>query len=165
MKIQRVTFILILLIIAAANFSVAQIDNNNKRQTKNGIDSIMRQKVMENLNLDESTTEKFMNAYKSNVKELRNLNKQRKEKIDDIEADPGAADIDSKLDGILDIEYKMVDQRKSFLTELKTFLTSRQIAESIVLKKNLEKEFRKEIMKHRRQQRKNDDSNDNELYK
>ena len=44
----------------------------------------------------------------------------------------------------------MADQRKNFLTELKTFLTPEQIAKTMVLRKNFHKELRKQMGKQRK---------------
>jgi Spy/CpxP family protein refolding chaperone len=151
--------ILILLIAFISNLSFSQ-NINDKKQMRNGIDSIMKQKVMDNLGLDESSADKFINAFKGNSKQIRLFNKEKKELMQSIEDNPSAADVDTKLDRMLELETKIVEQRKAFFNELKGFLTPQQIARTIVLRKKFERQFKKEILKHKRQNRMNNDSND-----
>ncbi|MEO8210922.1 MAG: hypothetical protein ABI840_10195 [bacterium] len=157
MKIFK--YILFATIIFAANFSLSQIDRD-KKQIRDGIDSVMKQKVMEKLSLDEATADKFINTYKENNKQLRVINKEKNKLIETIELDPGADDIDAKLDKILEFESQTVSQKKNFFNELRTFLTPQQIARTIILRKKFEKEFRNEIMKYRKRNKRNDNGSD-----
>ncbi|MDQ3022354.1 MAG: hypothetical protein M3R36_17575 [Bacteroidota bacterium] len=157
MKIFK--YFLLASVILAANFSLAQMDLD-KKQMRDGIDSVMKQKVMDKLSLDEATSDKFISTYKENNKQLRILNKEKHKLIETIELDPGASDIDSKLDQMLEIESKTVDQKKKFFNELRTFLTPQQIAKTIILRRKFQKEFRREMMKHRKRNKKNENGDD-----
>lgn len=154
MKIFK--FILLALIIITANLSFAQKDNNSRRQMRTGIDSLMKQKISEKLNLDEFTSEKFMNTYKENNKKIRILNKEKNNLLESIELNPDASDIDTKLNGVLELESKIFEQRKSFINELRSFLTPQQIAKTLILRKNFGKEFKKEILKQRKGNKNNE---------
>lgn len=127
----------------------AQKGNDNKPY-RDEIDKIMKQKFMEKVNVDESTANNFFTMFKENNKKIRMLNKEKKEILESIEGNPDAADIDSKIDKLLDIETKIIEQKKSFMSELKTILTPQQIAKTIILQRNFEKEFKKQIIKQRK---------------
>ncbi|MEP7145551.1 MAG: hypothetical protein ABI792_00940 [bacterium] len=135
-------------IIFSAGFAFAQIDKDRK-SISDSIDSIMKQKIVSNLDMDDITADRFISVYKENNKNIRSIMKEKKELMESLENDPNASDIDSKLDKLLQLETDVLDQRKSFFRELKTFLTSQQIAKSLVLRKKFEKQLRKEIMNHR----------------
>lgn len=146
MKIFR--FIFIIIIILSANLSYSQRDGDRKK-FRDGIDTIMKQKLIDRLGVDESSADKFLNVYKDHNKQVRIIHKEKKDLMETIELDPGASDMDSKLDKMLELETKIVDAKKSFFNELRTFLSPQQIARTLILRKNFEKEFRKQINKQR----------------
>jgi len=146
--------IFLILFFFTTGFSFAQRDGKNK--TSDDLDRVLKQKVMEKLNFDESTADRLILAYKDNKKQMRIINKERKEIMESIELDPGATDIETKLDKMLEIETKMTDLRKNFFTDLKTFLTPQQIAKTLVLRKNFNKELRKQMGKQRKRDRPKD---------
>lgn len=122
----------------------------SKKPGREDIEKIMKQKLMDKLSFDESTADRFLNSYKENNRKIRQLNKEKKELMETIELDPSAQDIDSKLNQMLDIETQMLEQRRSFFSELRTYLTPQQIAKTMLLRKNFQKEFRKEIQMQRK---------------
>jgi len=148
--------IFLILFFFTTGFSFAQRDG--KRKTSDDLDKVLKQKVMEKLNFDESTADRLLLAYKDNKKQIRAINKERKEIMESIELDPGATDIESKLEKMLEIETRIADLRKNFFTELKTFLTPQQIANTLILRKNFHKELRKQMNKHRKRDKTKEDS-------
>lgn len=130
----------------AANISFAQRDDI-KKQISEKIETMMKQKIVDTLGFDEATANQFISTYKEDKKKIKTLIKTKKALMQEIENNPDAADIDAKLDRMLQLESEIVDQKKSFFTQLKTFLTPQQIAKTIVLRKNFDREFKKEISK------------------
>jgi Spy/CpxP family protein refolding chaperone len=151
--------IFLILFFFTAGFSFAQRDG--KRKTSDGLDKVLKQKVMEKLNFDESTADRLLLAYQDNKKQMRAINKERKEIMESIELDPGATDIELKLEKMLEIETKIADLRKNFFTELKTFLTPQQIANTLILRKNFHKELRKQMSKQRKRDKPKEKENEN----
>lgn len=147
MKIFNTIFIVMLLISAGKICAQAGLD---KRDFKGSIDSVMKKKMIDKLGIDEQTAEKFIVSYKENNKQIRTIMKEKKDIMESIELDPSASDVGVKLDKIIELEEKIAEQKKNFFNELKTFLTPQQIAKSIIVKKNFEKELRKEINKKKK---------------
>ncbi len=146
---KTLKILLLVILFATANFTIAQIDED-KKEFRDNIENIMKQKIIENLNIDESTADKFVTAYKQNAEEVRKLDMENRELLKSIEQDPDASDIDTKLDKILDIDSKKNEQRKIFFNELRTFLTPQQIAKTMILRMKFRKNLKQEILKQRK---------------
>lgn len=149
-NITKYKNLIIFLLFLMVNVSFAQKDNG-KMQFNEEFDKILKQKLMENLSLDDATADKFMNTYKQSKINIRSLMKEKKELQKTIEQDPEALDIGIKLDKWMEIDTKIIDSRNNYYNELKTFLTPVQIAKSINLKRNIKKELKEELKKHRKQ--------------
>lgn len=155
-----ILFLLFLLV----NTGFAQRDG--KMQFKEEFEKIMKQKMMEGLNIDDATADKFMETYKQSKQNLRVLMKEKRELQKSIEMDPEAIDIGTKLDKWMKIDTKIIESRNQYYNDLKTFLTPAQIAKSINLRKKVEKELRNELKKHRKQDKLDkSDKPDNESLK
>jgi len=118
-----------------------------KIQKKQELENLFKEKVKTNLNVDQFTADKLVESYKDNNLQMRTLRKEIKETYKSIESDPDAADMSSKLDKVIELEKKSVEQKEKFYNELKTFLTPQQIAKSFFMKKKFNKELRKELDK------------------
>ncbi|MEO6694044.1 MAG: hypothetical protein ABIY50_12820 [Ignavibacteria bacterium] len=145
---KNFTGIFLILFLFNAGFSIAQRDG--KKNNSDDLDKVLKQKVMDKLSFDESAADMFISAYKDNNKQMRLINKERKEIMESIELDPGASDIESKLDKMVEVDTKMAELRKNFFIQLKTFLTPQQIAKTLILRKNFHKELRKQMGKQRK---------------
>ncbi|MBS1517323.1 MAG: hypothetical protein JSS91_04480 [Bacteroidetes bacterium] len=126
--------------------SFAQSDSSRELRRQN-LESVLKEKLMTSLNIDESTADRVIKTHKENSSSMREINKERKELYRSIESDPDAYDVNTKLDKIIDLEQKIIDQKKKFYDELKSFLTPQQIAKSIFMRKKFNKELRKEMKK------------------
>ncbi len=144
MKTLLTLFILSMLIMAVNVFSQP---DSLKIQRKQELENLFKEKVKTNLNVDQYTADRLVESYKNNNLQMRTLRKEIKETYKSIESDPDAADLSSKLDRIIDLEKKSVEQKEKFYNELKTFLTPQQIAKSFFMKKKFNKELRKELDK------------------
>lgn len=149
-------FLVILLVLLCQNSWVQAQKGQNNKLLRNQIDSLRKQKFMEKVNVDEATADRFFELFKENNKKIRVFNKERKEILQSIEDNPDALDIDIKINNLLELETKIVEQRKTFMTDLKSILTLPQIAKTIILQKNFNKQFKREILKQRKKSRKED---------
>lgn len=154
MNYFRLIFVSLFFLSSVPTFS--QLDDG-KKPMKNEIEKIMRQKLIDKLSLDEATADKVVNSYRDNNIKLRELNRDKKELMESIELDPSSPDIDSKLDKLLDLDSKILDQRKNFFNELRSYLTPQQIAKTLILRKNFSKELRKQVHKKQREEGERDD--------
>lgn len=135
----------ILLTVLLLNAAITFAQRDGKKIPSDDLDKVLKQKVMEKLSFDEPTADKLILAYKENNKQMRIINKERKDIMESIELNPEASDVGSKLDKMVDVETKMADIRKEFFNELKTFLTPQQIAKTLVIRKNFHKELRRQM--------------------
>ncbi|CAN5653765.1 hypothetical protein BH10BAC5_BH10BAC5_03980 [soil metagenome] len=120
---------------------------------------VKMQKFMDALQTDSSTAIKYFTSSFENRKAINQLSKQRKNLMEDIESDLDAADLGSKLEQLEGIEFSIYDLRKTFFNELKTYLTSKQIAQAMLLEKKFGKRLKEELDKRKN---KFDDDNPNE---
>lgn len=141
--------IILSLILFAFNTSYAQRDMKKMKFTEK-IDSVMRVKLIENGDLDSITADKFLEIYKDNNNKIRKISKEKKNLMETIEKDPEAMDMESKINNLMDLETSILDLRKSFITEIKSFLTPQQIAKTLVMRKNIERVIRKELSNRRK---------------
>lgn len=146
MNIFRI--ILIVLIILSANNSYSQPEKDKKRMNVQ-FDSLMIGKLTTVTGIDQSTADKFIDKYKANNKQVRELKKEKREVMDLIETDPSALDVAVKLDKLIELDYNLYENRKAFMEDLKTFMTPQQIAGTIVFMKDFSKEFRKKFKKEK----------------
>ncbi|MBL0106430.1 MAG: hypothetical protein IPP52_03815 [Ignavibacteria bacterium] len=142
----------VFIIFTFVNLCDAQFDNNkdnDKKQFRAQIDSIMKQKLIEKLNLSESSADKYIIAIRENNGKVKDLLKEKKTIMKSIEADPEAADVGSKLDKSFEIDSRIIETRKEFIRDVSSYMTPQQIAKSMILKKNFNKEFKNQIKKHK----------------
>ena len=104
---------------------------------------------MEKLNLSESSADKYISAFRENNDKVKELMKEKKSLMRSIEANPEAPDIGTKLDQSFDIDNRIIETRRSFVKDVSSYLTPQQIAKSMILKKNFNKEFKNQIRKHK----------------
>lgn len=149
---KNITLIAAFVILVIGNISNAQLEkknDNDKRQFRMQIDTLMKQKLMEKLDMSESTADKYVSAFRENNNRIKELMKEKKAVMKSIEADPEAADIITKLDKAFDIDSRIIETRRAFIKDLSTYLTPQQIAKSMILKKNFNREFKDQIRKHK----------------
>lgn len=144
MKIIKLIFVLLILFNFSNSF--AQKDSH-KKQFREKIDSVMKQKLIENADLDSTSANKFIETYNESNKQIRKIVKEKRSQMDKIENDLNAADMETKIARLIELETSVLELKKGFITDLKSFLTPQQIAKTIIMRKNLEKVMRKEINK------------------
>ena len=128
-------FIFVLL---ANNISFSQNDTNNNSSGKE-IRKIVRQKLMEKLNVDDKTINSYLIVYAEYRKKDIELNKQKAALVKYIEDNTDASDISQKMDDLLNIQTKIIDARRDYIEKAKKILTHQQLAKAIVFQKKLRK--------------------------
>ncbi|MBV6477802.1 MAG: hypothetical protein HGGPFJEG_00546 [Ignavibacteria bacterium] len=141
------------LIFSFSSFALAQKDF--RENPSDEIGKVMKQKLMENMNLDENTADKYMSLHKENAKQLRSLMKEKKQLMKSINDNPDAADIDDKLNSFFEIDAKIIELRKNHINELKSFLTPQQIAKSMIFTRKFNKELRNQLKEKKRNRQNN----------
>jgi hypothetical protein len=153
-KINFITFTFLIIVISASCV-FAQNDTTNRRLKK-----IVKEKLIEKLNIDDQTAERLINLQMTHRKEIKELKKHQGELMKEITDNPQSPDVSSKIDDMLDTEYNIYIKNKDFLVTAKSFLTPTQIAQSIAFEKDLMKFLKKEI-KRKHHDDKDDKDRDN----
>lgn len=146
-------FILPLLIVLVSLSAL----NAQPKKMNDELKKIRKQKYMDAVSVDEATADKYFKAVDENFESIMKLNRQKKENMDYVERNPDASDVVSKIEETLDIESKILEKKKEFYTVLKTFLTPKQLGQSLVFQIKFAKELKKQIDKKKRGHRKPDD--------
>ncbi len=135
------------------NYSDAQVDST-KEKFVNRIRKVLKEKLIEKLEFDEQTADKYLELYYVAADETVKLNEQRMKTYRYLEKNPDAADIDQKLDELIEIESKLVDIRKDFLLSIKEILTTKQTAQAVVFQNKFNRFLRDQINKFKKDRKK-----------
>lgn len=143
---KTIILITLLIIILGSINSYSQNDNKKKFRT------LVKQKLMEKLDISDSIADKYINLYNKNREDIKKLQQEKRTLMKDIEDNFDAADISDKIDRLVDIDLQIDKIKKEFINEAKTFLTPKQIAQSIIFQRNLKLFLAKEIKKKKKSQ-------------
>lgn len=143
-------FILIV-IIFIVSFSAA---NAQPKKMTEELKKIRKEKYLENVSVDDATADRYFELFDENFLAVKKLSKQKKENMEYIEKNVDAADVSAKIEEILDIDSKIVEKKKDLYTQLKTFLSPKQIAQSIIFQLKFNKELKNQIDKRKDKRRK-----------
>jgi hypothetical protein len=136
--------IFLIIIIAGFNISLKAQEDSTLTNSRTRFRKAIKEKLMEKLNIDDATANKVIKLSNEQKKQVAEYTKEKRQTIKYIEDNPDADNIMSKINGLLDLDDKINKSRKDFIEELKTILTPKQIAQSIIFQKNLRKLFLKE---------------------
>lgn len=114
---------------------------------------IIKNKLIENVGVNENTAEKIILLSVENRRKINGYRKRMKELRKTIEENTNDPNISSKLDELLELDITIAKERKAFVDELKTYLTTEQIVKTIKLEKKLTKVLKKEIRDKKRGKR------------
>lgn len=138
-------FILILTIFI---LSLSAVNAQPKKMTEE-LKKIRKQKYLESVSVDEATADKYFDIFDQNFEVIMKLNKQRKDNMEYIEKNIDAPDVTSKLEETLDLDSKIVDKKKDLYTQLKAFLTPKQLAQSVIFQVKFNRELKRQIDKRK----------------
>jgi len=153
MKKTYLIIFTILFLLMSNNYSDAQVDST-KEKFVNRIRKVLKEKLIEKLEFDEQTADKYLELYYVAADETVKLNEQRMKTYRYLEKNPDAADIDQKLDELIEIESKLVDIRKDFLLSIKEILTTKQTAQAVVFQNKFNRFLRDQINKFKKDRKK-----------
>jgi len=149
--------ILILFLYLFAGHCAAQSDGDDFRSK---IEKIKLDKMVNKLNLDKSTQDIFVQKYKDFHQSIGESNKKRAKIVKQIEKNlDNGSSLDTLINQMFDLEQDITSKRKSYADDLKTSLTTKQIAQMIIFEKNFALELRK-ILKGYRRDKKTDRKQD-----
>ncbi|MBS1492503.1 MAG: hypothetical protein JST55_03270 [Bacteroidetes bacterium] len=142
-------FILIVTIFIIS-FGAAQAQP--KKMTEE-LKKIRKQKYLESVTIDDATADKYFDIYDANFESIMKLNKQKRDDMEYIEKNTDASDVTAKLEEILDLDGKILDKKKELYSQIKTLLTPKQLAQSVIFQMKFNKELKKQIDKRKKGKR------------
>ncbi len=147
-KILPIYIVLLAIVCLSYTNGAAQNDGDDFRSK---LEKIKLEKLVNKLELDKSTEDFFIQKYKDFHKSIGGLNKKRGKIVKQIEKNlDNNESLDTLINRMLDVEQEITTERKNFADDLKTFLTTKQIAQMIVFEKNFALELRKILKEYRR---------------
>jgi len=157
MKTLNLLLLVLSFIVLTSTGSYSQNDTS-RAAAKEKLKKIVKEKLMEKMNLDDATATKFIELSTANRKEMKELRKKEKDLTDYIFDNPQSSDVGTKIEDLLEAQNKINQLRNDHYAKLKVFLTPTQIAQSMVFQKELVK-FMKKEMKLEKKDKKQDDGN------
>ncbi len=144
---------IILIILAAVILSFKPVFSQDDFREK--LQEIKLEKLTKKLELDETTKSAFLDKYKSFSSDMRELNKKRakayKQMTENLESGEG---LDTLVSQLLDYEQQINDKRESFVADMKTILTPKQIAKMIVFERKFNNEIKKLLKQYQKDNKK-----------
>lgn len=144
---------ILLIVLAAGMFSFNSAYSQDDFREK--LQEIKLEKLTKKLELDETTKSVFTDKYKAFASDMRDLNKKRakayKQMTENLESGNG---LDSLVNQLLDYEQQINDKREAFVADMKTILTSQQIAKMIVFERKFNNEIKKLLKQYQKDNKK-----------
>ena len=145
MKTIKIKLLFVLMVILITqNLLYCQNDNRKKMQ------KIIKQKFIEKLAISDTLGEKFFELYEKSTKEIKALNKEKKDLMEEIENNLDAQDMKSKTDRLFEIDRLIENSKMEFYNNLKAIFTYKQIAQTLIFQRNLKQFLKNEIKKKER---------------
>ncbi len=155
-KIYKISALFILALMLSLKPVFAQDDIREK------IQEIKLEKLTKKLELDETTKSTFIEKYKAFSTSIKELNKKRakayKLMTENIESGDG---LDSIVNQLLDYEAQINQKREDFAADMKSILTSQQIAKMIVFERKFNNEIKKLLKQYQKDNKKEKPFKDN----
>lgn len=143
LKISPVIILVIMFCASAVHAQVKRDDIWNK------IEKIKVEKLINRLDLDESTASQFKDKYIEFGKTIRRLNQKRaftyKLMAENLQSGEG---LDTLFDQLLSIEDQITTARRNFAEDLKTILTTKQIVTMVLFERKFNAELKKLLQEY-----------------
>ena len=137
---------IIFLTVLCLSFGLSQEDRGKNMRV------MLKWKLTEYLDLDESQAEKFFPKMNSHEKDLKSINKEilaLKNKIEEQIASNSSTKIENKrmMEQIQELEKEKIDRKYSYVSSLDGVLTANQISKLLVFDKKFKKSLKDQIRK------------------
>jgi len=120
------------------------------------LDRYKKIRMVEALNLDETTGIKLVNRYSKHREQMKDLDTDRAQLVEKLETlsqtNTGDAEYQKVFTELYELEKKFAEARKKYLEELKEILSNKQIAEYVIFERDFMKDVRnvvKDVQKER----------------
>ncbi len=131
----------------------SQNRDEHHKEIRDKIEQLEKIKLLETLKMDEQTTLKFFarrTGFRDNLKNLMDKEDNLLDKMDEFiksSKDKSNSQYQEMIDQYFDLEQKICDAKKSFISSLTDILTQEQIAKLLVFQKKFREEVREILFK------------------
>ena len=154
---MKTTFMLAVFVASLAGLAFGQGQPNQFRAGQR-VEQFKKLRMIEALKLDDDTSIRFFAKYSKHEDAVRDINKERDDLIDQLQdmrkSDADGAKMEKIFDDLTALDTKQAEERQRFLGDIKTVLTTRQIADLIIFERNFARNVRQlmqEMTRGRRQ--------------
>lgn len=140
---------LILFCVIALIFATNSYAQNDREDFKQKLNQVRKEKFIEKVKVDNATAEKYFQVTDVFLKQIKDLNQSQKTLVKSMKDNPNAADIESKLNQYIDNEDKIGNTKTEYYQNLKTFLSTTQVAQAIVFQREFMKKLKDEVDKRK----------------
>lgn len=137
--------------------AVAQ-NRQNQGPPAQRVEQFRKLRMIEALKLDEDTSIRFFAKYRRHEDAVKEINGQRNELLDQLQelrkSNASDADMSKVIDNLLGLDAKQSEERAVFLKDIKTVLSTQQIADLVLFERNFARNVRQlmqEMTQERRQ--------------
>ena len=138
-------FAVMAVLLSTATSHAQTRDTLDRKNFREKLFTLKKEKLMEKMNLDEVTADKVFGVVRETMEQIGEYNKQKRLTYQYIEQNPDASDIDAKINELLDFDVKIANAKKDQYDKLKEFLTPSQIAKAYLFNRNFDKELKKKL--------------------
>ncbi len=147
---------IVLLVLVSTVALMGQMRTPMGKRPMERLESYKKVRMLETLKLDEDKGLKLVNRYNQHREGVRDLEEERKEILDKLEAkvtdNASDAEIQKSFNDLIEIEKKMFNAREKYLNELKEILTTKQVAEYLLFERSFARDVR-DIMREGQKER------------
>jgi hypothetical protein len=133
-------------------------DRPGQFRAQQRVEQFKKLRMIEALKLDDDTSIRFFTKYNKHEEVMRGINEQRNDLIDQLQdmrkSDSDAAGMEKIFTDLTTLDTKQTEERVRFLDDLKTVLSTKQIADLIIFERNFARNVRQvmqEMARDRRQ--------------
>lgn len=137
-------FFIIILMFAADSYA-----QNDRDDFKQKLNQVRKEKFIEKVKVDDATADKYFQVTDVFLKQMKDLNQSQRNLVKSMKDNPNASDIDSKLNQFIENEDKIGNIKTEYYQNLKTFLSTAQVAQAIVFQREFMKKLKDEVDKRK----------------
>lgn len=138
------------------------LEKSNDSSRGERIEMMKMWRMTEVLDLTEDQAQKFFPKYNIMIKELGELKRQQKDRIEKLrnavkdEQNIKEKDVDMTMNMFFDLEREKLKKKQKFIEDLGDILAPKQKARYVVFEVNLKEELRRSIREHRKSRSENE---------
>lgn len=140
---------LILFCVIALMFAADSYAQNDREDFKQKLNQVRKEKFIERVKVDDATADKYFQVTDVFLKQIKDLNQSQRTLVKSMKDNPNASDIESKLNQYIDNESKIGNIKTEYYQNLKTFLSTTQVAQAIVFQREFIKKLKDEVDKRK----------------